>query len=248
MAQYFNIHPANPQPRLLAQAAALLAQGGVLAVPTDSGYALACHLDDKAAADRLRQVRQLDAQHPLTLLCHDLRELASYARVDNAQFRLLKAGTPGPFTFVLPASRQVPKRVSPPRRKTIGLRVPAHTVLQALLPLRFAALFPEILRIDGKTPCSQVHGKMRGQIVQALKALPLTAEGLRGYNEAIVTRGGVDVKDLNAASMASRKAAGLYFAGEVIDVDAHTGGYNLQIAWSTGALAGRSAARYALGL
>ncbi|NLD83094.1 MAG: NAD(P)/FAD-dependent oxidoreductase [Clostridiales bacterium] len=134
------------------------------------------------------------------------------------------------------------------RELAAGGKKQLSTVLQALLPLRFAALFPEILRIDGKTPCSQVHGKMRGQIVQALKALPLTAEGLRGYNEAIVTRGGVDVKDLNAASMASRKAAGLYFAGEVIDVDAHTGGYNLQIAWSTGALAGRSAARYALGL
>ncbi len=132
------------------------------------------------------------------------------------------------------------------RELAAGGKKQLSTVLQTLLPLRFAALFPDILGIDGKTPCSQAGGNMRRQIVQALKALPLTAEGVRGYNEAIVTRGGVSVKDLNAASMASKKVPGLYFAGEVIDVDAHTGGYNLQIAWSTGALAGRSAAKGAM--
>ena len=158
MAQYFNLHPDNPQPRLLAQAVALLNQGGVLAVPTDSGYALVCHLDDKDAAERLRQVRQLDAHHPLSLLCHDLRELANYARVDNAQFRLLKAGTPGPFTFVLPASRQVPKRVSHPRRKTIGLRVPAHTALQALLAEHGAPLLAATLVMpDEDAPLTDAH-------------------------------------------------------------------------------------------
>jgi predicted Rossmann fold flavoprotein len=119
------------------------------------------------------------------------------------------------------------------------------TVLQGLLPQRFAALLPQILGIDGQTPCSQVNAATRGALVDALKALPLTVTGIRGYGEAVVTRGGVDVKSLNPATMESRRVPGLYFAGEVIDVDAHTGGYNLQIAWSTGALAGKSAAHRA---
>jgi tRNA threonylcarbamoyl adenosine modification protein (Sua5/YciO/YrdC/YwlC family) len=135
MAQYFEVHPENPQPRLLKQAVALLAQGSILAVPTDSSYALACHLDDKAAADRLRQIRGVDDKHHLTLLCRDLSELANYARVDNRQYRLLKSATPGPYTFILEATREVPRRVSHPQRKTIGLRVPDHRVLHELLAL-----------------------------------------------------------------------------------------------------------------
>jgi tRNA threonylcarbamoyl adenosine modification protein (Sua5/YciO/YrdC/YwlC family) len=135
MAQYFEVHPENPQPRLLKQAVALLAQGSVLAVPTDSSYALACHLDDKAAADRLRQIRGVDDKHHLTLLCRDLSELANYARVDNRQYRLLKSATPGPYTFILEATREVPRRVSHPQRKTIGLRVPDHRALHELLAL-----------------------------------------------------------------------------------------------------------------
>lgn len=140
MAQLFEVHPQNPQPRLLKQAAALLDKGGVLAVPTDSSYALVCHLDDKAAADRLRQIRQLDEKYHLTLLCRDLSELANYARVDNKQYRLLKLGTPGPYTFILEATREVPRRVSHPTRKTIGLRVPEHHALQALLSTHGAPL------------------------------------------------------------------------------------------------------------
>jgi tRNA threonylcarbamoyl adenosine modification protein (Sua5/YciO/YrdC/YwlC family) len=135
MAQYFEVHPDNPQPRLLKQAVSLLQSGGVLAVPTDSSYALACHLDDKAAADRLRQIRQVDDKHHLTLLCRDLSELANYARVDNKQYRLLKSATPGPYTFILEATKEVPRRVSHPQRKTIGLRVPDHRTLQALLEM-----------------------------------------------------------------------------------------------------------------
>jgi tRNA threonylcarbamoyl adenosine modification protein (Sua5/YciO/YrdC/YwlC family) len=145
LAQYFEVHPDNPQPRLLKQAVALLERGGVLAVPTDSSYALACHLDDKAAADRLRQIRRVDDKHHLTLLCRDLSELANYARVDNRQYRLLKAATPGPYTFILEATREVPRRVSHPQRKTIGLRVPAHDVLQALLALHGAPLLATTL-------------------------------------------------------------------------------------------------------
>lgn len=130
MAQYFEVHPDNPQPRLLKQAAALLQKGGIVAVPTDSSYALVCHLDDKDAADRLRRIRQVDEKHHLTLLCRDLSELANYARVDNRQYRLLKLGTPGPYTFILEATKEVPRRVSHPSRKTIGLVDPAHGIAQ----------------------------------------------------------------------------------------------------------------------
>ena len=118
----------NPQPRLLKQAAQILQAGGVAAIPTDSSYALACHLDDKAAAEQLRRIRAVDERHHLTLLCRDLSELASYARVDNRQYRLLKLATPGPFTFILEATKEVPRRVSHPSRRTIGLRVPDHPV------------------------------------------------------------------------------------------------------------------------
>ena len=145
MTQFFQVHPDNPQPRLLRQTAALLAKGGVAAVPTDSSYALVCHLDDKAAADALRRIRGVDDKHHLTLLCRDLSELSAYARVDNRQFRLLKAATPGPFTFILEASKEVPRRLSHPSRKTIGLRVPEHKTLQALLELHGAPLLATTL-------------------------------------------------------------------------------------------------------
>ena len=145
MAQFFEVHPDNPQPRLLRQATALLERGGIVAVPTDSSYALACHLDDKAAADRLREIRGVDEKHHLTLLCRDLSELANYARVDNRQYRLLKSATPGPYTFILEATREVPRRLSHPQRKTIGLRVPDHRVLQQLLTLHGAPLLATTL-------------------------------------------------------------------------------------------------------
>ncbi len=151
MSQFFEIHPDNPQARLLRQAVQLLAKGGVLAVPTDSSYALVCHLDDKAAADRLRRIRQVDDRHHLTLLCRDLSELASYARVDNRQYRLLKQATPGAYTFILEASKEVPRRVSHPSRKTIGLRVPDHGVLLALLAEHGAPLLATTLIPPGET-------------------------------------------------------------------------------------------------
>ena len=149
MTQLFSVHPDNPQPRLLKAAAALLQQGEVLAVPTDSSYALVCHLDDKAAVDQLRRIRGLDDKRLLSLICRDLSELASYARVDNTQFRLLKLGTPGPYTFILEASKEVPRRVSHPHRKTIGLRVPEHKALQALLELHGAPLLATTLILPG---------------------------------------------------------------------------------------------------
>lgn len=145
MAQFLQIHPDNPQTRLLKQAVALLDGGGIVAVPTDSSYALACHLDDKNAVDRLRRIRGVDEKHHLTLLCRDLGELASYARVDNRQYRMLKAATPGAYTFLLEATKEVPRRVSHPQRKTIGLRVPEHKALQALLALHGAPLLATTL-------------------------------------------------------------------------------------------------------
>ncbi len=145
MSQVFVVHPTHPQPRLIAQAVDLLAAGGVLAAPTDSGYALVARLDDREAADTLRRLRGLDARHHLTLICRDLSEIAQFAKVDNQQYRLLKMATPGPFTFILQASKEVPKRVSHPSRKTIGLRVPAHPVTEALLAALDAPLLATTL-------------------------------------------------------------------------------------------------------
>jgi tRNA threonylcarbamoyl adenosine modification protein (Sua5/YciO/YrdC/YwlC family) len=133
VSQYFQIHPENPPLRLIRQAVQIVDAGGIVALPTDSSYALVCHLDDKQAVDRLRRIRGVDDRHHLTLLCRDLSEIANYAKVDNRQYRLLKAATPGPYTFILEATREVPRRLSHPSRKTIGLRVPEHAIAQALL-------------------------------------------------------------------------------------------------------------------
>ena len=133
MSQFFQIHPENPQARLIKQAAQIIHSGGIVALPTDSCYALVCHLDDKAAVEKLRRIRGIDEKHHLTLLCRDLSEIGSYARVDNKQFRWLKAATPGPYTVILEATREVPRRLSHPSRKTIGLRVPENAIAHALL-------------------------------------------------------------------------------------------------------------------
>jgi len=133
MAQYFQIHPVNPQPRLIARAVAIVRDGGVIAYPTDSSYALGCHIGDKEAVERIRRIRRVGDRHNLTLVCRDLSELALYARVENEVYRLLKTFTPGPYTFILPATREVPRRLQHPRRRTIGLRVPEHPITQALL-------------------------------------------------------------------------------------------------------------------
>ena len=151
MAQFLQVHPDNPQPRLLTQAVALLERGGIVAVPTDSSYALVCHLDDKAAVEQMRRIRQVDDKHHLTLMCRDLSELANYARVDNRQYRLLKAATPGAYTFILEATKEVPRRVSHPQRKTIGLRVPLNKTLLDLLELHGAPLLATTLIAPGET-------------------------------------------------------------------------------------------------
>ena len=174
MAQIFEVHPDNPQPRLLKQAVALLQKGEVLAVPTDSSYALVCHLDDKTAADKMRRIRGVDDKHHLTLLCRDLSELANFARVDNRQFRLIKSVTPGPYTFILEASKEVPRRVSHPTRKTIGLRVPDHKALQELLALHGAPLLATTLIPPGESEplndAAEIRARFEHQIAAVLDA------------------------------------------------------------------------------
>ncbi len=133
MSHYLAIHPETPQPRLLARAAEVVREGGVIVIPTDSCYALGCRLGDKTALDRIREIRRVDDRHHMTLMCRDLSEIAQYARVDNAQYRLLKATTPGSYTFILEGTKELPRRVLHPKRKTIGLRVPDHKIVQALL-------------------------------------------------------------------------------------------------------------------
>lgn len=133
MPQFFEIHPEHPQPRLIRQAADILRKGGLIAVPTDCAYSLVGHIGDAAVLDRIRRIRGVDERHHFTLMCRDLSEIATYARVDNIQYRLLKACTPGAYTFILEGTKELPRRVLHPKRKSIGLRVPDHTVLSALL-------------------------------------------------------------------------------------------------------------------
>jgi tRNA threonylcarbamoyl adenosine modification protein (Sua5/YciO/YrdC/YwlC family) len=174
MSQLFEVHPQNPQPRLLKQAAQILDEGGVMAVPTDSSYALVCRLDDKAAVEQLRRIRQVDDKHHLTLLCRDLSELSSYARVDNQQYRLLKLGTPGPFTFILEATKEVPRRVSHPSRRTIGLRVPDHKALQELLATYGDPLIGTTLIPAGETEplndATDIRDRLQKQVQAVLDA------------------------------------------------------------------------------
>ncbi len=198
MSQLFEVHPQNPQPRLLKQAAQILQAGGVAAVPTDSSYALVCRLDDKNAAESLRRIRQVDDKHHLTLLCKDLSELARFARVDNRQFRLLKLGTPGPYTFILEATKEVPRRLSHPSRRTIGLRVPDHQVLQQLLAQFGEPLLATTLIAPGETePMNDAH-EIRDRFQKVLQAVvdagacpmaPTTVIDLSGDDPVLVRQG-----------------------------------------------------------
>lgn len=149
MSQFFSIHPETPQARLVRQAVEIVCRGGIIAYPTDSAYALGCHIGDKAALDRIRAIRQLGKRHNFTLVCRDLSVLASYARVDNVRFRLLKGHTPGPYTFVLEATSEVPRRLMHPKRKTVGLRIPANAVALALLEELGEPLMSVTLQLPG---------------------------------------------------------------------------------------------------
>ena len=150
MSQFFSVHPTHPQARLIRQAAEIVRGGGLIAYPTDSCYALGCQIGDKDAMDRLRRVRHMDEKHHLTLMCRDLSEIAAYAMVDNAQYRLLKAATPGSYTFILRATREVPRRLMHPRRKTIGVRVPQHPVANALLTELNEPMLSATLQVPGE--------------------------------------------------------------------------------------------------
>lgn len=198
MSQYFEVHPDNPQPRLLKQAVQILHGGGIAAIPTDSSYALVCHLDDKAAAESLRRIRGVDDKHHLTLLCRDLSELANYARVDNRQYRLLKLGTPGPYTFILEATKEVPRRVSHPSRRTIGLRVPEHAVTQALLELLGQPLLATTLIPPNEAEALNDPHEIRQRFEKQLQAIvdagacpmqPTTVIDLSG-DETVLVRAG----------------------------------------------------------
>ncbi len=150
MSQFFQIHPDNPQVRLIDKAVDIIRQGGVIVYPTDSGYALGCHLGDKAAQERIRRIRQVDDKHNFTLVCRDLSELATYAKVSNTAYRLIKSLTPGAYTFILAATREVPRRLQNPKRKTIGLRVPDNRIAQALLDALGEPLMSSTLILPGE--------------------------------------------------------------------------------------------------
>jgi tRNA threonylcarbamoyl adenosine modification protein (Sua5/YciO/YrdC/YwlC family) len=211
MSQYFEVHPDNPQPRLLKQATQILHAGGIAAIPTDSSYALVCHLDDKAAAEQLRRIRGVDDKHHLTLLCRDLSEVASYARVDNKQYRLLKQATPGPFTFILDATREVPRRVSHPSRRTIGLRVPGLGVTHGLLVLLAQPLLATTLIPPGeREPLNDPH-EIRARYQKVLQAIvdagacpmaPTTVVDLTGVEPVLVREGRGDPALLGLATTA----------------------------------------------
>lgn len=180
MAQYFEVHPVNPQPRLIRQAVDILRRGGVIAYPTDSSYALGCHLGDKDAMERIRAIRQVDKHHNFTLVCADLSQLAQYARVSNSDFRLLKAHTPGPYTFILEATREVPRRLQHEKRKTIGLRVPDHPVVRALLADLGEPIASSTLILPGETlPMSdpqEIRERLERQLDLVIDAGPCGME------------------------------------------------------------------------
>ena len=198
MSQFFQIHPDNPQPRLIKQAAQIIHGGGIVALPTDSCYALVCHLDDKGAVERLRRIRGIDDKHHLTLLCRDLSEIGVYARVDNRQFRLLKGATPGPYTFILEATREVPRRLSHPSRKTIGLRVPENAIVQALLTELGQPLLGTTLSLPGDENSLTDADSIRARLEKHIELIvdggacsfePTTVVDLTGAEPELVRQG-----------------------------------------------------------
>ncbi|MCE2999195.1 MAG: L-threonylcarbamoyladenylate synthase [Betaproteobacteria bacterium] len=198
MSQYFAVHPENPQPRLIKRAAEIVRGGGVIVYPTDSCYALGCHIGDKAAMERIRAIRGVGERHHLTLVCRDLSELATYARVDNRQFRLLKTATPGSYVFILEATRELPKRLQHPKRRTIGLRIPDHPVVDALLAELGEPLLSSTLLLPGdelpETDASLIRERLEHRVDLVLDGGscgmdPSTVIDLTGP-EPLVTRAG----------------------------------------------------------
>ena len=202
MSQFFSIHPDNPQPRLIRQAAAMVRDGAVIAYPTDSSYALGCHLDDRTAVSRIRRIRGVDDNHYMTLMCRDLSELARYARVNNVQFRLLKNNTPGSYTFILEATKEVPRRLQHPKRNTVGIRIPNHPVALALLGELGEPLSSSTLILPGEqhplSDAEEIRSHLDRQLDLMLDAgavglVPTTVIDLTGETPVLVRRGKGDV-------------------------------------------------------
>ena len=180
MTQYFTVHPTTPKPRLIRQAAEIVRAGGVIAYPTDSSYALGCHIGDAAAARRIRQIRGVDDKHLLTLMLRDLADIGRYAKLDNWQFRIIRRGTPGSYTFLVPATREVPRRLQHPKRSTVGVRVPGHAVVQALLvELGEPILSSTLILAGAESPlndASAIRSEIGGQVDLVIDAGPCAAE------------------------------------------------------------------------
>lgn len=174
MAQFFSLHPEQPQPRLIRQAAEIIRGGGLIVFPTDSAYALGGHTGDAGLLERIRRIRAVDERHQFTLMCRDLSEIATYARVDNSQYRLLKATTPGPYTFILEGTRELPRRVLHPKRKTIGLRIPEHAVVSALLAELDEPLLSSTLLLPGEdlplTDAEDIRDRLEKQVDLVIEA------------------------------------------------------------------------------
>lgn len=203
MSQLFEIHPQNPQMRLIRRAAEIIREGAVIVYPTDSCYALGCHIGDKAAMERIRRIREADRHHHFTLVCRDLSEIARYARIDNSQYRLLRKHTPGPYTFLLQATRETPKRLQNPRRRTIGIRVPDHPVPQLLLTELDEPLMSSTLLLPGDelplTNAQDIHARLEGVVDVVLDGgdcgiEPTTVVDLAGDAPKIVRRGRGDLR------------------------------------------------------
>ena len=208
MAQYFSVHPTHPQPRLIKQAAAILRGGGVIAYPTDSSYALGCLPGDGTAVARVRAVRGVDDQHHLTLVCRDLADAGHFARLDNWQFRIVRQGVPGAFTFLLPATREVPRRLQHPKRSTIGIRVPDHPVVRALLAELQEPILSTTLILPGDTAPLNAPNEIRDRLESKVdvvidagpcSAVPTTVIDLATEPAVIVRRGGGDPARLGLA-------------------------------------------------
>jgi tRNA threonylcarbamoyl adenosine modification protein (Sua5/YciO/YrdC/YwlC family) len=202
MSQFFTIHLDNPQPRLIKQAAELVRKGGVIVYPTDSGYALGCHLGDKDAVARIRKIRAVDDKHHMTLVCRDLSEIAHYSRVDNVQFRLLKSNTPGSYTFILDATKEVPKRLQHPKRNTVGLRIPDHPVALALLQELGEPLLSSSLILPGEEmtmhDAEQIRDLLDHQVDLVIDGGPVGLEpttviDLTGPTPVLLRRGKGDI-------------------------------------------------------
>ena len=211
MAQFFQIHPVNPQPRLIRLAAEILRGGGVIAYPTDSSYALGCHLGDAGAEKRIRQIRGVGDAHHLTLVLRDLSEIGHFVRLDNFQFRIVRQGTPGPYTFVLPATREVPRRLQHPKRSTVGVRVPDHAVVQALLADLGEPILSSTLILPGATEPLNDAEAIREALGRALdliidagacRAEPTTVVDLAIVPPAIVRQGAGELSRLGLGSQA----------------------------------------------